>query len=80
MLWLGLTMHTGSNVIAHCGGSFNFQMILRYLLLDQILRMKKVKAPLMHGDKIVTAVSNNYLELVDCDAFVAHPLAKFPSI
>ena len=80
MEWLGLPRHTGSIVIAHCGGSFDFQMILRYFLSDAVLRMKKVKAPLMRGNKIVTAVINNDLKLVDSYAFVAHALSKFPAI
>ena len=46
MNWLGLPRHKGSIVIAHCGGSFDFQMILRYFLSDDVLQMKKVKAPL----------------------------------
>ena len=80
MAWLGLPINTGAYVIAHCGGSFDFQMILRYFLSNEVLRMKKVKAPLMRGNKIVTAVINNDLKLIDSYAFVAHALAKFPSI
>ena len=80
MGWLALPVNTGAYVIAHCGGSFDFQMILRYFLSDEVLRMKKVKAPLLRGNKIVTAVINNNLKLVDSYAFVAHALAKFPSI
>ena len=79
MQWVGLPMHTGAYVIAHCGGSFDFQMILRYFLSDQVLRMKKVKAPLMTGNKIVTAVINE-LKLIDSYAFVGHALAQFPAV
>ena len=80
MGWLALPVNTGAYVVAHCGGSFDFQMILRYFLSDEVLRMKKVKPPLLRGNKIVTAVINNNLKLVDSYAFVAHALAKFPSI
>ena len=80
MQWLGKPKHKGSYVIAHCGGSFDFQMMLKYFLSDEVLRLKKVKAPLMRGNKIVTAVINNDLKLIDSYAFVAHALAKFPSI
>ena len=52
MQWLNLPIHTGAYVIAHCGGGFDFQMILRYFLSDQVLRMKKVKAPLMCGIRL----------------------------
>ena len=34
----------------------------------------------MRGNKIVTAVISNDLKLIDSYAFVAHALAKFPSI
>ena len=44
-------MNTGAYVIAHCGGSLDFQMILRYFLSGEVLKMKKVKAPLMCGEK-----------------------------
>ena len=80
MGWLALPVNTGAYVVAHCGGSFDFQMILCYFLSDEVLRMKKVKAPLLRGNKIVTAVINNNLKLVDSYAFIAHALAKFPSI
>jgi len=80
MAWLGLPINKGAYVIAHCGGSFDFQLILRYFLSNEVLRMKKVKAPLMRGNKIVTAVINNDLKLIDSYAFVAHALAKFPTI
>ena len=65
MAWLALPANTGAYVVAHCGGSFDFQMILRYFLSDAVHRMKKVKAPLMRGNKIVTAVINNDLKLID---------------
>ena len=55
-------------------------MILRYFFSDEVLRMKKGKAPLMRGNKIVTAVTNSDLKLVDSYAFVAHALSKFPAI
>ena len=51
MAWLALLINAGAYVIPHCGGSFDFQMILRFFLSDEVLRMKKVKAPLMRGVK-----------------------------
>ena len=42
--------------------------------------MKKVKAPRMRGNKIVTGVANNDLKLVVSYAFVAHAMSKFPAI
>ena len=80
MQWLGLPKQKGSYVIAYCGGSFDFQMILKYFLSDEVLRMTKVKAPLLRGNKIVTPVINNDRKLIDSYTFVAHALAKFPSI
>ena len=55
-------------------------MIIRYVFSDQILRMKKVNALMMCVNKIVTAVINNDLKLIDLYAFVGHALAQFPAI
>ena len=46
MAWLSLPINTGAYIIAHCGGSFDFKMVLRNFLSDEVLRMKKVEAPL----------------------------------
>ena len=45
--WLNLPLNTGAVVVAHCGGIFYFQFLYKYFLSDQVLRMKKVKAPLL---------------------------------
>ena len=42
--------------------------------------MKKVKYPLLRGNKIVSAVIMNNLKLIDSYAFVSQALSKFPSI
>ena len=39
-----------------------------------------MKAPLMHGNKIGTAIINNDLKLINAYPFVAHALAKFPAV
>ena len=80
MEWLNKPEHKGSIVIAHCGGSFDFQLLLRQFLVDTQLRMKKVKYPLLRGNKIITAEIQNDITLLDSYAFVAHALAKFPRI
>ena len=37
MSWLALRVNTGAYVIAHCEGSFDFQLILCYFLSDEVL-------------------------------------------
>ena len=80
MEWLNEPEHKGSIVIAHCGGGFDFQLLLRQFLTNTQLRMKKVKYPLLRGNKIITAEIQNDITLLDSYAFVAHALAKFPKI
>ena len=80
MEWLNEPEHKGSIVIAHCGGGFDFQLLLHQFLTDTQLRMKKVKFPLLRGNKIITAEIQNGITLLDSYAFVAHALAKFPKI
>jgi hypothetical protein len=67
-------------LIAHCGGSFDFQMLFRAYLDDNQLRLKQVKNPLLRGNKIISTTIFNDIKLLDSYAFVSHALAKFPSI
>ena len=80
MEWLNLLQNEGSLVIAHCGGRFDFQLILREFLTCGQLRMKKVKSPLLRGNKIITAEIQNNIKLLDSYSFVTCALSKFPKI
>jgi len=81
MKWLSHKDRENSIVIAHCGGRFDFQFIFRdYLVNADIVRLKKTKAPLLKGNKIVSAHIHNDITLVDSYAFVTTALAKFPAI
>jgi hypothetical protein len=42
--------------------------------------LKKARAPLLRGNKIIAAYIHNGIKLIDSYAFVATALAKFPSI
>ena len=59
MEWLALPQNTDAIVIVHFGGAFDFQMIYKYFLSEDVLHLKKAKAPLMRGNKIISAVINN---------------------
>ena len=50
MEWLNEKENKGALLIAHCGGSFDFQLILRQFLVSGQLRLKKVKNPLLCGN------------------------------
>ena len=50
MEWLNEPDHKGSIVIVHCGGSFDFQLLLRQFLVNTQLRIKKVKYRLLRGN------------------------------
>ena len=80
MEWLALPQNTKAIVIAHFSGAFDFQMIYKYFLSEDVLRMKKAKAPLMRGNKIISEVINNGIKLLDSYSFVSSALAKFPKI
>ena len=80
MDFLNMDENNGSVVIAHCGGSFDFQLLMRQFLVCGQLRLKKVKCPLMRGNKIISAQICNNITLLDSYAFVAAALAKFPKI
>ena len=80
MEWLNLPQNEGSLLIAHCGGSFDFQLIMREFLSCGQLRMKKVKSPLLRGNKIITADIQNNIKLLDSYSFVTCALSKFPKI
>ena len=80
MEWLNDSSNKGAVVLAHCGGSFDFQLILRQFLVSGQLRLKKVKAPLLRGNKIISATIQNNIKLIDSYTFVASALAKFPKI
>ena len=84
MNWLGQPENEGSLVIAHCGGRFDFQFLFRNFLdggedADHV-RLKKVKPPLLRGNKIISAQIHNDITLLDSYAFVSTALSKFPSI
>ena len=80
MDFLNLPKYRGALLIAHCGGMFDFQLIYRMFLGEDQLRMKKVKDPLLRGNKIVSAEIMNDIKMIDSYSFVAHALAKFPTI
>ena len=80
MEWLNEKENKGALLIAHCGGSFDFQLILRQYLVSGQLRLKKVKNPLLRGNKIISAQIQNNIKLIDSYAFVASALSKFPKI
>ena len=80
MEWLNEKENKGALLIAHCGGSFDFQLILRQFLVSGQLRLKKVKNPLLRGNKIISAQIQNNIKLIDSYAFVASALSKFPKI
>jgi len=67
-------------VMAHFGSSFDFQFMMRYYLEKHVLKMKKIKAPLMRGNKIIKATITNDIELLDSYCFVSQGLANFPKI
>ena len=77
---LVISQNTNTVVLAHCGGSFDFQMNYKYFLSDYVLRLKKKKPPLLHGNKIISAVINKGNKLLDSSAFVTSALSKFPAI
>lgn len=80
MDWLSLPEHKNAYLIAHCGGIFDFQMVFREFLAPNQLRAKKLKNPLLRGNKIVSATIQNDIKLLDSYAFVSHALSKFPAI
>ena len=80
MEWLSHESNNGAIVIAHCGGSFDFQLILRQFLVSGQLRLKRVKSPLLRGNKIISATIQNNIKLIHSYTFVASTLSKFPKI
>lgn len=80
MEWLALPMNNRSIVIAHCGGSFDFQFIFERFLRSDILKIKGVEPPLLRGNKIVKGYILNDIQLLDSYSFVTCALEKFPSI
>ena len=80
MSFLNEDQNKGAVVIAHCGGLFDFQLLMRQFLVCGQLRLKKVKAPLMRGNKIISAKICNDITLLDSYAFVTCALSKFPKI
>ena len=75
--WLLLPQHRSAYVIAHCGGSFHFQFIYYHFLSDEVLIMKKAKAPLLGGNEIISATAMNDIKLIDYYSFVHIVLSKF---
>ena len=69
--WLNLPINTGAVVVAHCGGIFDFQFLYKHFLSDDVLRMKKVKPPLLRGNKIVSAYIQNDIKLLDTYNFIS---------
>ena len=74
--WLNLPINTGAVVITHCGGIFDFQFLCKYFLSDDVLRMKKVKPPLLCGNKIVSGYIQKYIKLLDAFKFISTALAN----
>ena len=75
--WLLLPQHRSAYVIAHCGGSFHFQFIYYHFLSDEVLIMKKAKAPLLGGNEIISATAMNDIKLIDYYSFIHIVLSKF---
>ena len=78
--WLNLPINTGAIVVAHCGGIFDFHFLYKHFLSTDVLRMKKVKPPLLRGNKIVSAYIQNGIKLLDSYNFVTTALSKFAAI
>ena len=76
-VWLLLPQCTGVYIIAHCRGSFDFQFIYYHFLSDKVLRMKKAKAPLLRGNKIISVTVMKDIKLIDSYSFVHIALSKF---
>ena len=72
MDFLNSPKNRGALLIAHCGGLFDFQLIYRMFLGEDQLRMKKVKDPLLRGNKIVSAQIMNDIKMIDSYSFVSH--------
>ena len=73
-------MNTGAVVVAHCGCIFDFQFLYKHFLSDDVLPMKKVKPPLVCGNKIVSAFLQNNIKLLDAYNFISTALVKFTTI
>ena len=80
MNWLSDPINNKTIVIAHCGGSFDFQFLFERFLKSDILKLKSVEAPLMRGNKIVKGWIQNDIQLLDSYSFVSCALEKFPAI
>mmetsp|Transcript_12651 Transcript_12651/g.16301 ORF Transcript_12651/g.16301 Transcript_12651/m.16301 type:complete len:1243 (-) Transcript_12651:1394-5122(-) len=82
MEWLMLPEHNKAMVMCHCGGAFDFQILMEETLRPNRPWMVqgKIKAPLLRGNKIITADIINDIRLVDSYAFVTAALAKFPKM
>ena len=80
MAFLNKEVNKDTIVIAHCGGLFNFQLLMRQFLVCGQFHLKKVKATPMQGNKIISAQICNNIVLSASYAFVATALSKFPKI
>ena len=80
MRWLMLPEHHKAIVICHCGGAFDFQILMEETLSGKYFKFGRPKAPLLRGNKIITADIINDIKLIDSYAFVSTALSKFPSI
>jgi hypothetical protein len=65
-------------LVAHNGGKFDWHFIMDAFLDDKILKLKKKKAPVLKGCKIITATIHNDIKLIDSYCFVNQPLKNFP--
>ena len=61
-------------------GFLTFSSCTSIFLSHQVFGMKKVKAPLLRGNKIMSAYIQNDIKLLDAYNFVSTALSKFTSI
>lgn len=80
MDWLCLPMNKSAILLAHFGSGFDNHYLLRETLMGDRFTFKKEKAPIMKGQKILSASIVNDITLLDSYQFVASPLSSFPKI
>jgi hypothetical protein len=80
MNFLGEPQYNKAIVVAHCGGRFDHQFIFQHYLCSEILRMKKVRDPMLKGHKIMHATIHNDIELMDSYNYITAPLSAFPKM
>lgn len=80
MLFLQRPENAKALLIAHFAGGFDAHFLIRETLCGEYFCFGKDNAPLLRGQKIVTAKIINEIKLLDSYNFIAAPLASFPKI